>query len=64
MVVAQEYLIIIIFFSKYFPCHNDVRQGENLYSFLFAFYPKGLEKFLSHEYVTGLKSLLVEIDKN
>lgn len=40
MVVAQTYLIIIFFFL----CHNDVCQGKNVYSFLFAFYPKGLEK--------------------
>lgn len=53
-----------LFFFEYFPCHNDVHQGENVYSFLFAFHLKGLEKCFPHENVTGLNSLSEEIAKS
>jgi hypothetical protein len=31
--------------SDYFPCDNGVRQGENLYPFLFATFLNDLEEF-------------------
>ena len=31
--------------SDYFPCDNGVRQGENLYPFLFAMFLNDLEDF-------------------
>lgn len=51
-------------FSEYFPCQNGVRQGENLSPFLYALYLNDVEDCLSHENVTGMKSLSEYIEQN
>jgi hypothetical protein len=45
--------------SDYFPCDNGVRQGENLYPFLFATFLNDLEElfFLENHNVTGLLTI-------
>jgi hypothetical protein len=43
--------------SDYFACDNGVRQGENLFPFLFSLFLNDLETFLEAKNVTGLESI-------
>lgn len=44
-------------FSDFFTCDIGVRQGENLFPFLFAIYLNDLEEFLTEHCKTGLDTL-------
>ena len=48
--------------SDYFPCDNDIRQGENLSPFLFAIFLNDLEDFLENHNVTGLLTISQDIE--
>jgi hypothetical protein len=48
--------------SDYFPCDNGIRQGENLSLFLFAIFLNDLEDFLENHNVTGLLTILQDIE--
>ena len=43
--------------SDYFACDMEVRQGENLYPFLFALFLNDLQSFLEKENLLGLKTI-------
>jgi hypothetical protein len=43
--------------SNVFPCLSGVRQGENLYPFLFALYLNDLDTFLTSKNGQGVKSI-------
>ena len=48
--------------SNFFPCHQGVRQGENLSPILFAIYLNDFQDILMQSY-NGLKSLTTEIEE-
>jgi hypothetical protein len=48
--------------SEYFPCNMGVRQGENLYPFLFSIYLNDLQQFLEERNVCGLDCISDEIE--
>ena len=41
--------------SDYFACDNGVREGENLFRFLFSLFLNDLETFLEAKNATGLE---------
>ena len=43
--------------SNFIPCLNGVRQGENVYPFLFALYLNDLETFLTSKNAQGVKGI-------
>jgi hypothetical protein len=48
--------------TGYFNCEIGVRQGENLYSFLFSMFLNDLEEFLLTTDIVGLKSITDELE--
>jgi hypothetical protein len=50
--------------SDYFACDMAVRQGENLYPFLFALFLNDLQSFLEKENLLGLKTISEKIEEN
>ena len=48
--------------SDIFPCNNDVRQGENVYPFLFSLYLNDLESFLHTCNSNDLKTVSNELE--
>jgi hypothetical protein len=47
--------------SKFFLCDNDVRQGVNMYPFLFALFWNDLENFMENPKSTGLNTITEDI---
>jgi hypothetical protein len=45
-----------------FACDNGVRQGENLFLFLFSLFLNDLETFLEAKNVTGLESISGDLE--
>jgi hypothetical protein len=50
--------------SNVFPCLNGVRQGENLYPFLFALYLNDLDTFLTSKNAQGVKSISEDFEND
>jgi len=50
--------------SNFFPCLNGVRQGEHLYSFLFALYLNDLDTFLTSKNAQGVKSISEDFEND
>jgi hypothetical protein len=50
--------------SEYFDCANGVRQGENLFSFLFSLFLNDIDTFLENKNITGLQTISDEIENN
>ena len=50
--------------TRYFNCEIGVRQGENLYPFLFSLFLNDLEEFLLTKDIVGLKSITDELELN
>jgi hypothetical protein len=50
--------------SNVFPCLNGVRQGENLFPFLFALYLNDLDHFLTSKNAQGVKSISEDFEKD
>ena len=48
--------------SEFFPCNNGVRQGENLFPFLFAVFMNDLESYLTNCNLNGLQTISNEIE--
>ena len=48
--------------SEFFPCNNGVRQGDNLYPFLFAVFMNDLESYLTNCNLNGLQTISNEIE--
>jgi hypothetical protein len=48
--------------AGYFNCEIGVRQGENLFPFLFSLFLNDLEEFLLTKDILGLKSITDELD--
>jgi hypothetical protein len=43
--------------SEYFDCENGVRQGGNLFPFLFSLFLNDLDTFLENKNITGLQTI-------
>ena len=50
--------------SNFFPCLIGVRQGEHLYSFLFALYLIDLDTFLTSKNAQGVKSISEDFEND
>jgi hypothetical protein len=48
--------------SNFFSSEVGVRQGENLFPFLFAVFLNDLEQFMEDKNITGLESIPSELE--
>ena len=48
--------------SNFFSSEVGVRQGENLYPFLFAVFLNDIEQFMEDKNITGLESISSELE--